>query len=58
MNVFSCSGNRSRHARPSVVRPGAVFLLTADRTVQYTWVAQEWPDFPDYDEVEDELAAL
>ena len=24
----------------------AVFLLDADRTVQYAWVASEWPDFP------------
>ncbi|MFC4450592.1 redoxin domain-containing protein [Halorussus aquaticus] len=30
----------------------AVFLLDGDRTVEYAWVAEEWPDFPDYDEVE------
>ncbi|QCJ47000.1 redoxin domain-containing protein [Haloprofundus sp. MHR1] len=30
----------------------AVFLLDDDRTVEYAWVASEWPDFPDYDEVE------
>ena len=36
----------------------AVFLLDGDRTIQYVWVAQEWPDFPDYDEVENEIAAL
>ncbi|NEU55226.1 redoxin domain-containing protein [Halorussus sp. MSC15.2] len=30
----------------------AVFLLDEDRTVEYVWVAEEWPDFPDYDEVE------
>jgi len=30
----------------------AIFLLDADRTVEYAWVATEWPDFPDYDEVE------
>lgn len=36
----------------------AVFLLDEDRTVQYTWVASEWPDFPDYDEVEDHLGEL
>ena len=30
----------------------AVFLLDAERTVEYAWVASEWPEFPDYDEVE------
>ena len=30
----------------------AVFLLNEERTVEYVWVAEEWPDFPDYDEVE------
>ncbi|QLG60638.1 redoxin domain-containing protein [Halorarum salinum] len=30
----------------------AVFLLDSDRTVRYAWVASEWPDFPDYDEIE------
>jgi peroxiredoxin len=30
----------------------AVFVLDTDRTVQYVWVAQQWPDFPPYDEVE------
>jgi peroxiredoxin len=33
----------------------AVFLLDEDRTVEYAWVAAEWPDFPDYDEIEDAL---
>ncbi|USZ66828.1 redoxin domain-containing protein [Halorussus salilacus] len=33
----------------------AVFLLDTDRTVEYAWVAEEWPDFPDYDEVEDAI---
>lgn len=33
----------------------AVFLLEADLTVDYTWVAGEWPEFPDYDEVEAQL---
>lgn len=36
----------------------AVFLLDEERTIQYAWVAQEWPEFPDYDVVEDELAKL
>lgn len=31
----------------------AVFLLDEERTVEYAWVATEWPEFPDYDEVED-----
>jgi peroxiredoxin len=36
----------------------AVFLLNEDRTLEYAWVAQEWPEFPDYDEIEDELTSL
>ncbi|MFC3477705.1 redoxin domain-containing protein [Halobacterium litoreum] len=36
----------------------AVFLVGADRTVEYAWVASEWPEFPDYDEVEAALADL
>ena len=36
----------------------AVFLLDEERTVRYAWVAKEWPAFPDYGELEDELAAL
>lgn len=34
----------------------AVFLLDADRTVEYAWVAEQWPDFPPYDDIENELA--
>jgi peroxiredoxin len=30
----------------------AVFLLDDERTVTYAWVAEEWPEFPDYDDVE------
>jgi peroxiredoxin len=30
----------------------AVFVVDGERTVQYAWVAEEWPDFPDYDAVE------
>ena len=30
----------------------AVYAIDGDRTVQYAWVAQEWPDFPDYDDLE------
>jgi len=36
----------------------AVLLVDEDRTIEYAWVAEEWPAFPDYDELEDELAAL
>jgi peroxiredoxin len=36
----------------------AVFLIGEDRTIQYVWAAQEWPEFPDYDEIEDALAML
>ena len=30
----------------------AVFLLDADRTIEYAWVASEWPEFPDSGEIE------
>ncbi len=33
----------------------AMFLLDENRTVEYTWVATEWPDFPDYDDVENAI---
>ncbi len=33
----------------------AVFLVDGDRTIRYCWVADEWPDFPDYDELEGAL---
>lgn len=36
----------------------AVFLLDEAREIQYAWVAQQWPEFPDYDEVEDVLDDL
>ncbi|ESP88657.1 redoxin domain-containing protein [Candidatus Halobonum tyrrellensis] len=36
----------------------AVFLVDGDRTVRYAWAASEWPDFPDYDEVEAALDDL
>ncbi|QZP36632.1 redoxin domain-containing protein [Halobaculum magnesiiphilum] len=36
----------------------AVFLLDEDHVVEYAWVAAEWPDFPDYDEVETHLERL
>jgi peroxiredoxin len=34
----------------------AVFVLDGDRTVRDAWVAEEWPDFPDYDAVEAAIA--
>jgi peroxiredoxin len=30
----------------------SVFLVDDDRTIEYAWVASEWPDFPPYDEIE------
>lgn len=33
----------------------AVFLLDEDRIIEYMWVADQWPDFPDYDEIEHHL---
>jgi peroxiredoxin len=32
-------------------RPAA-FVIDGERTIQYAWVAEEWPDFPDYDAIE------
>ncbi|MFD1513967.1 redoxin domain-containing protein [Halomarina rubra] len=34
----------------------AVFLLDTEGTIRYSWVASEWPDFPEYDEVEAAIA--
>jgi len=34
----------------------AVFVVDDQQRVQYAWVATQWPDFPDYDAVEDALA--
>ncbi len=36
----------------------AVFLVDEEGVVQYAWVASEWPDFPDYDEIEAALDDL
>jgi len=36
----------------------AVYVLEADRTVAYAWVAEEWPEFPPYDDIEDALGSL
>jgi peroxiredoxin len=32
-------------------RPAA-FVIDGERTIQYAWVAEEWPAFPDYDDIE------
>ncbi|MDL5362984.1 redoxin domain-containing protein [Halalkalicoccus sp. NIPERK01] len=36
----------------------AVFLLDTERVVEYAWVAEEWPEFPDYDAIEDAIESL
>jgi peroxiredoxin len=36
----------------------ATFLIDEERTVRYAWVAEEWPDFPPYDDLEREIRAL
>jgi peroxiredoxin len=33
----------------------AMFVIDEDRTIQYAWVTEEWPDFPDYDELMDAI---
>ena len=33
-------------------RPAA-FVIDTDRMIRYAWAAREWPDFPDYDELQD-----
>lgn len=33
----------------------AVFLIGENREIMYAWVAQQWPDFPDYGEIESAL---
>ena len=36
----------------------AVFVIDEERTIQYAWVAEEWPAFPDYDEVADAVETV
>ncbi len=36
----------------------AVFLLDADRTVEYAWVASEHPEFPDAEAIDEAVSAL
>jgi len=30
----------------------ATFVVDEDRSIEYAWVAREWPEFPDYDDLE------
>lgn len=34
----------------------AVFLVGPDRTVEYVWVAEEWPETPPYDRIEEAMS--
>lgn len=52
--AYGVSHDLDGMAGVSEPRP-AVFLLDDERTVEYAWVASEWPEFPDYDEIEDAL---
>ncbi|MFC7167143.1 redoxin domain-containing protein [Halospeciosus flavus] len=36
----------------------AVYVIDEDGTVAYAWVAEEWPDFPDYEAVEQAVREL
>lgn len=36
----------------------AMFLITEDGTIEYAWVARDWPDYPEYDDVEEELERI
>ncbi len=36
----------------------AVFVIDGDRTVQYAWAAREHPEFPDYDELQENVERL
>jgi len=36
----------------------AVFVVDEERVVRYAWVAEEWPDFPDYDRLEAAVAEV
>nr|WP_276248450.1 MULTISPECIES: redoxin domain-containing protein [unclassified Haladaptatus] len=34
----------------------AIFRIDEDGTIDFAWVASEWPEFPDYDAVEDAIS--
>jgi peroxiredoxin len=36
----------------------ATFLVDDERVVRHAWVAEEWPEFPDYDAVEEAIREL
>jgi peroxiredoxin len=36
----------------------AVFVIDGERTVEYAWVAEEWPAFPEYDDIEAAIDSL
>ncbi len=36
----------------------STFLIDEDRTIQYAWVSTEWPEFPEYDELETAIEDL
>jgi peroxiredoxin len=36
----------------------AVFVIDEDRTIEFAWVATDWPEFPPYDDVEDAIEGL
>lgn len=36
----------------------AVFLLDTEGTVRYSWVASEWPSFPEYEAIEAAMESL
>ncbi|CAI48800.1 peroxiredoxin domain protein [Natronomonas pharaonis DSM 2160] len=36
----------------------AVFVIDSEGTVQYTWAAAEWPEFPPYDDIEAAIESL
>jgi peroxiredoxin len=54
---YSISHDLDGMAGVSEPRP-AVFVLDDERVVQYAWVATEWPDMPEYDAVEEAVAAV
>jgi peroxiredoxin len=36
----------------------AVFVVDEDRTIEFAWVATDWPEFPPYDDVEAAIEGL
>ncbi len=36
----------------------AVFVIDSELTIRYAWVASQWPEFPDYDDLENAIASL